>query len=462
MQIKKEKTEGLVHIFDVTITADEIAKNVETRLDEIVSKVNLPGFRPGKAPRDLVKKRYHSGLETEVLDKMLTDLVEQVKKENNLRPAVQPKFDGDPYVSGKDFKVKLTIESFPEIKVSDDDLAKIDVIKTTADVSEHDIQKSIDRFLKMRSEYVPMDEKRPAKTDDIAVIDFLGKVGGEAFQGGKGEDYPLALGSNTFIPGFEEGVIGMSVGDKKDVKVKFPADYHSKELAGSDAIFEVTLKQLKKMKTPELNDEFAKTLGRKDVADLKEEVKKGIEQQYSAAARTNMKRGLFDALDAAFKIELPQTMVEAELNGIMQQHEEEKKHGHLSEEEKNKTTEQLSKEYLEIAKRRVKLGLLLAEIGRINNIQLQQADLYRMIADEAMRYPGQEKEVFDYYQKNPKALDSLKAPAFEEKVVDFVLSKVKQTEEKMTAEELFGWIDAQDKKEDKKSSAKKETAKKGK
>lgn len=459
MQIKKQKSEGLVHIFDATITAEEIAKAVDTKLDEIVSKISLPGFRPGKAPRDLVKKRYNSGLETEVLDKLLTDLVETVKKDNNIRPATQPQFDGDPYQPGKDFALKLTIESFPEIKVGDSDLSKIEVVKTTADVSDHDIQKSIDRFLKMRSEYVPMDEKRPAKKDDIAMIDFVGKTDGIAFQGGKGEDYPLALGSNTFIPGFEDGVIGMSVGGKKDVTVKFPKDYHSAELAGKDAVFEVTLKQLKKMKTPELTDEFAKSLGRKDIDDLKAEIKKGIEQQYATATRTNMKRGLFDALDSVFNFDLPQSMVEAELKGIMHQHEEEKKQGHLSDEEKNKTEAQLTKEYLEIAKRRVKLGLLLAEIGRLNQIQLQQTDLYRMVADEAMRYPGQEKQVFDYYQKNPKALDSLKAPAFEEKVVDFVLSKVKQTEEKMTSEELFAWIDTQD---NKAKDGKKTEKKKGK
>jgi trigger factor len=260
---------------------------------------------------------------------------------------------------------------------------------------------------------------------------------GKEFRGGKGKDYYLDLGSNTFIPGFEEQLTGHKVGEQVDVDVTFPDNYHAKDLAGKKALFKVDIKELRCFKTPEINDDFAKIFGMESLEKLKEAIKSELEKEYSHISRTHAKRALLDTLAEEYTFEVPEGMVELEFNAIWNQFEQAKKSGKLDEEEKNKPEDDLKKEYRDIAKRRVRLGLLLAEIANLNKVTLTQEDLTNAIMAEAHRYPGQEKMVFEYYQKNPQALDAIKAPLFEEKVIDFILSTAKVNEKVVTAKDLY-------------------------
>jgi len=271
----------------------------------------------------------------------------------------------------------------------------------------------------------------------VIVIDFVGTINGTEFTGGTGKDYYLALGSNTFIPGFEDQLTGKKVGETVGANVTFPANYHAKELAGQKALFKTTIKELRQFKLPEINDEFAKAFGMENLTKLKEMIKTELDKEYTRLARTHAKRSLLDALAAEYDFEVPAGMVDLEYNSIMAQYEQAKKNNRLDDEEKSKSEKEIQKEYRDIAERRVRLGLLLAEIANQNKVTLSNEDLTNAVMAEARRYPGQEKMVFEYYQKNPQAVESLRAPLFEEKVVDFMLGKVKVDEKAVSVKELY-------------------------
>lgn len=466
MQVNETNADGLKHEFTIVVPAADIATKVDDRLKEISTQIQMPGFRPGKVPVSLVRQRYAQSVMGEVLEAAVQDGVQKTLEERKLTPAMQPKIEVVSFDEGKDLEFKMEFEALPEI--ADVDFSVIEMVKPKVKVEDAEIDEALGRIAESRKSAEAIDSKRKAKKGDILEIDFVGRIGGEEFPGGKGEGYDLELGSGTFIPGFEDQLVGAKPGEKTTVTVSFPEDYHAENLAGQEAEFEVDVKTLKEHKVPEIDDEFAKSVGMEDVAALKQAVREQLEGDYDRLARGKMKRELLDKLAEVAEFPVPQGMVDAEFDAIWQQIEEAKKNDRLDEEDKGKSDDELRTEYRGIAERRVRLGLMLADVGRKNEVQVTQEDLNRAIMQEAMRFPGQEQAVFQYFQNNQQALDQMRAPIYEDKVVDFILDKVKTEEKEVSAEELTGADESDDaetaekpKKKAAKKSAKKAEADEG-
>ena len=427
----------LAHELHVKIPAVEFAAKMDAKLAEIQKEAKIQGFRPGQAPMNLIKSKYESAVKGEVLDAIVNEYITKTFHENKIRPALRPQVELTVFEDGKDIEFKVNVEALPTIKPAE--LKDLEIQKLVADVTDGDVDKALDKLAASRKTTEVINEKRPTKEGDVVVIDFVGSIDGKEFRGGKGNDYYLALGSNTFIPGFEAQLVGKNIGDHVDVSVTFPDNYHAKELAGKQALFKVVLKELRQFKTPEINDDFAKQFGAEGLEKLKGMIRDELDKEYKTIARQHAKRALLDVLAEKHSFEVPEGMVNLEFDAIWKQFEDAKKANQLDEDEKKKSDDELKKEYRAIAERRVRLGLLLAEIANEHKIVLTQDDLTNAIMAEARRLPGQEKMVFEYYQKNPKALDALRAPLFEEKVVDFILGVVKSTEKKLSAEELYAY-----------------------
>ncbi len=439
MKISQEKTKGLTFSCTAVIDAAEFETEVQARIARLAKGAKLPGFRPGKAPVAMLNQKYRGAALGEVLDDMVQKSVRDIIRQKDLRVAMEPEVKLSKFEDGKDIEFTMEVETLPEIKLGD--FSKIKLEKLMAEVPAEEIDKSLEYVAQTRRETETVKEDRVSQKGDIAVIDFTGSIDGVEFKGGKGTDYPLELGSNSFIPGFEDQLIGHKKDDKVDVKVKFPKDYHAKDLADKDAVFAVVIKELKTLKKVEINDEFAKSLGEKDLASLKEKVAARIKQDYENASKMKLKRALLDALDKEYKIELPTKLVDTEYDNIVKQYEHAKEHNELDEYEKSKKEADLLKEYKEIASRRVKLGLVLSEVGMQEKIQIAPDDINKAIANEARKYPGQEKAVFDFYLKNKNAVEALKAPVMEEKIVDHILSKVQLTDKIVSVKELYTFDD---------------------
>ena len=436
MKTKELKASGLNKKYSVIIENEEFEAKVDAKINQLAKNTKLPGFRPGKAPKDMLKQKYRASVLGEALDEAVNDAVNNVVKENKLRLAMQPNVKIEKFEEGKDVELEINAELMPEIKLGD--FSKIAVEKLTADVPESEIKKALDYIVHSRRETVKVEDAAyAAQKGDSVVIDFVGSIDGKEFDGGKGNGYPLELGSGAFIPGFEDQLIGAKTGDKVDVKVKFPENYHAKNLAGKDAVFAVEVKAVRQPKAIEINDEFAKSIGEKDLDSLKENIKKRIAEDYENASKVKLKRQLLDKLDEAYTFDVPAGLVDAEFKGISEQYEHAKKHNQLDEHEKNTPEKELMEEYKKIASRRVKLGLLLAEAGEEAKITVTPEDINKAVMNEAKKYPGQEKVVLDYYLKNPKAVEALRAPVMEEKLIDYVLTKVKISEKKVSVEELY-------------------------
>lgn len=448
MKITETNKQGLTHSFKVVVPAADFNAEVQKRIADAAGKVKLPGFRPGKVPLNVVEQKYGAALKGEAAEALIQEASRKAMEENKLKPADAPKVDVTVFEDGKDFEFTLTVEVLPEIKPVD--FSKIEVQKLVSEVTDKEINDALARLAQSRRSTEPSDEKRPTQKGDIVVIDFVGSIDGKEFKGGKGKDYYLELGSNTFIPGFEEQLIGKNIGDKVTVNVKFPETYHVKELAGKDAVFDVDLKELRKIKDAEMNDDFAKSFGKDTMDALKELVKEELSKEYANVSHIHLKRAILDALAPLCDFEAPQSMVDLEFDSIWKQYEAAKQRGELDDDEKNTPEDDLKKEYKAIAERRVKLGLLLAEIANLNKIALTQEDLNKAIMAEARRYPGQEQKVFDFYTQNPRAMDTLKAPLFEEKVIDFITGKVKINEKVLPVADLYAYDpDAKDNKKKK-------------
>jgi trigger factor len=421
MQIKQTKDNALEKTFTVTMTAEEISQRVDEKLQEIGQTMKIPGFRPGKVPLAVLKSRYGQSVLGEVLESAVNDSSMKAINENKIKPAMQPKIEVESFEEGKGLKYTMVVEVLPEIKLTD--IKKLKLERHTAKPEAKTVDEALERIAKGNKTLEDVKEKRAAKKGDTVVIDFDGTVDGEARPGMKGDDYALELGSNSFVDTFEEQLVGCKAGDKKDVTVTFPKDYGSEELAGKEAVFAVTVKKLQKSVLPKTDDEFAKTLGFDDLKALKAAVTEQIQADYDRLTRLHTKRQLLDILDETHTFDVPAGMLDSEYESILHHlahqdgshhHGEECDHDvDLSDSEK--------KEYREIAKRRVKLGLVLAEIGRENKVEVSQGELQQAVINEARRYPGQEKQVFEYYQSTPQALEALRAPLYEEKIVDFIL-----------------------------------------
>jgi len=454
MKVKEEKSKGLNKKYSVTLAAADFTAAVDKKLEQIAKTVKLPGFRAGHAPKSIITQKYRSSVLGEALDELIRDAANHVIADNKLRPAVTPDVNITKFEDGKDIEFTVEAEVLPEISLGD--FSKISLNKYCAKVPAEEIDKAVKYMLDSRRDSAKVEENRAAKKGDIAVIDFIGSVDGTEFQGGKGNAYPLELGSNSFIPGYEDQLIGKKVGETVEVKVTFPKDYHAKDLAGKEAVFVTTIKELRTYKPVELNDEFAKSMGAKDVADLKAKIEARIQEDYASAARIKLKRDLLDIFDKEYSFEVPQKLVDAEYAAIEKQYKDAKAKGRLDKSEKSRDEKDVLAEYKEIALRRVKLGLLLSEIGSSEKLSLTADDVNKAIMEEAKRYPGQEKTVLDYYLKNKQAVEALKAPAYEEKIIDFVLTKAKVADKEVSAEELYNFDSGA--KEKKTRSARKKSA----
>ena len=451
MQVKETKNDGLKRAFEIIIDAQTIADNVTKKIKEIGENAALPGFRKGKAPESFLRQRYEKAALGEVIDTLVQQETSKTMADRSLRPAMRPKIEITSFDEGKDLAFTLEMEVLPEIVPTD--FSKISLEKLVTQAPAEEVEKALERLASARMESEPVTEDRAAKKGDIAVIDFEGSVDGKKFPGGKGTDYSLELGSNTFIPGFEDQIVGHKKGDSFDVNVPFPKEYHAKELAGKDAVFAVTVKELRARKPAVMDDKFAESFGKKTMDELKAAIKDELSREYEAVAMNHLKRSLLDVLSDTHDFPVPESMLNMEFDAIWKQIEAAKKNDRLDEEDKGKSDDELKEEYKAIAERRVRLGLLLAEIGTLNKIEVTDADLNRAILAEARNFPGQEKAVFDFYAKHPEMLDRLRAPMFEEKVVDFILKAVKLAEKEVSVEDLYK-LTAE------KNAAKPETAKK--
>jgi trigger factor len=431
MQVTETLNQGLKREYKIAVPAAALREKVDGKLNELSHKLKIPGFRPGKVPMSLLKQRYEQSVMGEVLEESVQQSSQQLMTERNLRPAGQPKVElvGE-FKDGADLEFSVAMEVIPEVTPMD--FTTVSLERVGVEVPETEVDESLKRIAKRQRASDPVDDA--AANGDITVIDFVGSIDGVEFEGGKAEGHYLELGSGQFIPGFEEQLVGSKKGDKKTVKVTFPAEYGNSDLAGKEASFAVTVQEVRRLKDVPVDDELAKSLGLTDLAELKKQARERIEKEYGAVARARVKRKLLDVLADNHNFTLPESLVEAEFGAIWQQIEADMKADRLDEEDKGKSEEVLKKEYRDIAERRVKLGLLLSEVGRQNNIQVPNEELSRALIQEAQRYPGQQQQVIEYYQRSPEALNQLRAPLYEEKVVDYILERAKVSERKVSPE----------------------------
>jgi len=429
MNVTETAHEGLSRTWRVVVPATEIGANVDKRLTELSKTIKMPGFRPGKVPLSLVKKRYGSSVMGEVLEKTVQDSSAKVLEEKAVRPALEPKIEVVSFADGADLEYTMAVETLPEVEPAD--LTGLTLERLVAPVDDAAVDEALKRLADGNKQYEPLETPRPAEMGDQLVIDFAGTVDGVARDGMTGSDYPLELGGGNFIPGFEDQLAGVKPGETRTVTVTFPADYHVDELAAKEAVFEVTAKELRAPVKADLDDEFAKKLGLPDLDTLKQTVRQQIEGEYGRLTRLKLKRKLMDALAERHDFTVPQGMVDLEFDSIWKQVQ-----GELTAEEKEKPEDEVKAEYRAIAERRVRLGLLLSEVGRRNNVQVTQEELNAGLIAEARRYPGQEREVIEAYRNNPRLVDALRAPIYEDKVVDHILTTIGLTDKIVTTEEL--------------------------
>jgi trigger factor len=440
MNVTETKSEGLSREFRVNIPAGELAAKLSAKIQEIQPQVQLKGFRPGKVPTAHIKKMFGKSLMGEIVQNALEETSQKALDEKSLRPAARPSIQlnspAEKVVNGEaDLEFDMQVEVMPEFTPAD--VSDIEVERMVATATDQEIEDALKRLAEGNKSYEAKEEGAAAEKGDAVVIDFVGKIDDVAFDGGSAEGQTLVLGDGRFIPGFEDQLIGAKAGDDVAVKVSFPDNYQVDTLKGKPAVFDVKVKEVKAPKLPELNDEFAQSLGLPDMAKVREAIKAQLDGELAQASRQQVKRVLLDALDERHSFDLPPMMVKAEFDQIWAQLEEEKKNDRLSEEDKAKTDDELKAEYEKIAQRRVRLGLLLAEIGRRDNLDITNEELAGALRQEASRYPGQEKAVIEFYRSNPNALAQLRAPIYEEKVVDLILGKAKVTDKTVTREELM-------------------------
>ncbi len=441
MQVTETHTEGLKREYKVLISASDIDEKVNGRLQELGAQVKVPGFRPGKIPMKVLKQRFARSVMGEVLERAVNDSSNQALSERGLRPAVQPKIQITSFDEGKDLEYTMAIEVLPEIEPMD--FSAIELERLVIEVADASVEETLADLAKSQKTTRPLDQPRPAQTGDVLVVDFKGTVDGEPFPGMEAEGHHLELGSNAFVAGFEEQLVGASAGEARTVKVTFPKEYVNDKLAGREAVFEVTVKEVLESVAAELNDAFAANLGEKDLAGVKERVRERLAGEYRDVARSRLKRQLLDKLADGHDFPVPQAMAEAEFDAIWKLIEADRKAGKLDAEDAAKSEDELKEEYQGIAERRVRLGLLISEVGRRNEIEVTQEELNRALVQEAQRHPGQEREVFEYFQRTPEAAANLRAPIFEDKVVDFIVDLAKITERKVTPDELRAELDAE-------------------
>jgi trigger factor len=446
MQITETSSSGLKRELKVVVGQTELNERFTSRLDEVKNNVQLKGFRKGKVPVAHLKKLYGRSVMAEVVQQAVEETSRKVFEERNERPAHQPNIDFtedkdeiERVLAGQgDLAYTMSFEILPSITMTD--LSKLQLEREVADVPDEAVQKAIDDLVERSIRY-EAEAERPAGKGDRLTIDFSGRIGSEEFEGGKGEDVQLVVGEGQFIPGFVEGLEGAKAGEERLVKVKFPDDYPGKEVAGKDAEFTVQVKEVAKPVRPEVNDEFAKTLGAQSLDNLKQLVRERIATEYASMSRMKLKRQVLDQLDKAHDFALPESLVNSEFEGIWRQYLRSLEGEGKTIADAGKPEEELKADYRKIAERRVRLGLVIGEVGDKQKLQVNQEELRRALIEQARRYPGQERFVYEYYEKNPSALTELRAPIFEDKVIDYILTQASPTEKKVSVEELLKPVD---------------------
>jgi trigger factor len=435
MKVTETKNEGLKREYNVVLPAKNISKEVEHRLAHVAQTIKMPGFRPGKVPLGMVKKKHGRAVLGEVLENVVSKTTQQVLSEKNVIPALQPKITIESaFDEGTDLKYSLSFEVYPE--VPDLDFSKVSLKRAHVEVADKDIDDGLERLQKAQREFEPLKKARPAKSGDSVLINFKGKVDGVAFEGGSAENFRLELGSGQFIPGYEDQLIGAKKGEDLVVKVTFPENYGSANLAGKESEFDVHVIDILAPTLPEVNDAFATKLGYENVEKLREAVKQQIEKDFAGLAHTKLKKELFDALEKLVKFDVPEGMLELEYKALAE-------NVGIAAEGGSKDDKKKQKEYHDLALRRVRLGILLADVGKKNNVTISADELRRAVFEQARAYPGQEQRVIELYQNNPQALDQLKGPILEDKVVNFLLEKAKISEQKSTVKELLAFHESQ-------------------
>ncbi len=441
MQIVEKSGEGLSRVYGVTVPAKELGERLTARIAEITPQLNIKGFRPGKVPAAHVRRLYGKSLMGEVIEQTLNETTQKVLDDNKLRPAAQPDLkpesDMEKVIAGDaDLTYELAVEVMPEFEPIDP--KGLELKRPVYKPTEAEVDEAVAELAKQNRTYESRTGKSvKAKTDDMVVIDFVGKIDGEAFAGGTAADAELVLGSGTFIPGFEDQLVGVKAGEAKNVEVTFPEDYQAENLKGKPAVFEVTVKDVKAPVDTAADDEFAKKLGLEDLAALKEAVRGQLEGNYASTSRFKLKRALLDILDTKHDFPLPPRMVDAEFEVIWSQVQADKEGGGLPPEDAEKSEEQLKTEYRKIAERRVRLGLVLAELGRKHDVVVTDQELLNAMRQEAMRYGQQAQQVFDMYRQRADLQAALRAPIYEDKVVDLIFGKAKIEEKEVSKDDLL-------------------------
>ncbi len=439
MQVTETLNEGLKRGYAITVTAAELDAKVNEKLAEAQPEIEMKGFRKGKVPMALLKKQFGQRMIGEAMQESIDGAMNEHFEKSGDRPAMQPdvKMTNEDWKEGDDVSVDMSYEALPEIP--EVDLSGVTLEKLVVKAEDEAVTEALENLAENAKEFEARDEAAASEDGDQVVIDFLGKVDGEAFEGGAADDYPLVLGSNSFIPGFEEQLVGVKAGDEKDVSVTFPEEYQAEHLAGKEAVFSCTIKEVKAPKAAEINDEMAKKFGAEDLEALKGQIRERLEAEYAGAARAVMKRATLDKLDELVSFDLPPSLVEAEAKQISHQlwhedHPEVEGHDHGDIE----TTE----EHTALAERRVRLGLLLAELGQKAEVEVTDAEMTQAIMAQARQYPGQERQFFEFIQQNAQMQQQLRAPLFEDKVIDHLFDKATVAEKEVSKEDLQKAVEA--------------------
>ena len=434
--VTADGSEGLTHKFKISIAADAIEEHVKEHLEQYGKTAKIQGFRPGKVPMAVLQQKFRGAVMGEVLEHMADAGVHKALNDNKLKPAMQPKVEFEKYSEGSALSLKVEVQVLPPLPAID--YSKIKIEKPIAKPTDVQIDEAVKGLAESTAKAEPVADGTAAAMDNILTIDFIGTINGVAKDGMQGTDMRVQLGKRQLIDTFEDQMVGLKVGDEKLIKVTFPKDYHATELAGQPAEFQITVKTIAAQVAPEINDELAKQFGVDDLKTLREKMAERLQQELDSGSRLVAKRRLLDHLSDSYKFDLPQGMVDAEFNAIWRRVEAELKDG---KDETGKTAEQLKPEYRDIAGRRVRLGLLLADLAEKENIEVGQDEMRQALFTEIQRYPQQGKEVLDYYTKTPGAMDTLRAPLLEEKAVDYVFSKSTLTEKSVSRDELEKLVD---------------------
>jgi len=443
MEVTETLSDGLKREFQVKIPAPDLEARVSRRLDEIKGQVQLRGFRPGKVPVSHLKKLYGRSVMAETIEAVIREINSKIVEDHGLKLAMEPKVtlpeaeaEVEKVIGGEsDLAYTVALEVLPKIELAD--FKGIALDRMVADVADAEVEEALGKIAEQNRPFAPKGEGAKVESGDRVVIDFTGRLEGRPFEGGTGGDIAVNVGSNTFIPGFEDQLIGMTAGEQRLVKVTFPTNYMNAELAGKAAEFDVMAKSVEAPGTVTIDDAFAKSLGMESLDKLKEAVRGRLQQEHTARSRQKLKRKLLDQLDAMHQFALPPTLAEEEFKNVWNAVESDLKSQNRTFEDEGTTEEKAREEYRTIAGQRVRLGLVLAEIGERNNITVTDEELSRAIVEQARQFPGREQEIWDHYRKNPQAVASVRAPLFEEKVVNFLVELAKVTDKPVTREELY-------------------------